>query len=254
MIARVTYRADTAGAKTIVAQLAGFQDPDPSNDAAQAVVTVVPPPPPPPPPPEVILSAVAPTVRYRLSDASGKLRVTGTSGRAARLELAVLDGARVLARRAVDVAAGAFDVPLAVPAALHPGVYLLRVRELGAPVSGALPERVLRFRVPAPPEGVADRAGVSGLAGGPFASVLAARRTIFARFHLAALPARGRAITTQWYRGGAAVEGRVGKSRAATLGAYLKVKTGTLPPGRYRCLLRTGRTVIAVASVRIRPA
>jgi hypothetical protein len=166
--------------------------------------------------------------------------------------VAVLGNGQVVVRRTVAVAAGVFSVKLRVPRALRPGSYLVRLREVRADAGNSLPERAIRFRIKPPPEGVVDRAGVSGISGGPFASSLSTRPRIFASFHFAALPARGRAITTEWFHGKSRVQSATGKARAATVGSYLRRTRGNLPAGLYRCVLHAGGRVVAVASVRIR--
>jgi hypothetical protein len=174
--------------------------------------------------------------------------VSGRSDRAATLDLVLERAGRTVARRRLTVAAGPFSLPVRAPRGLLPGVHRLRIRDVG----GILPERVITLRIKAPPEGVVDSAFASGIANGPPAAVLGPRPRIFANFHFAAVPARGRRITTRWYRGPAAIDDPVVRPRAAGVAAYLQVRRGDLPRGRYRCVLRAGGTVVAVASVRIR--
>jgi hypothetical protein len=152
----------------------------------------------------------------------------------------------------VAVRGGAFALRLTVPHRLVPGRYAVRVREVGVAAIAALPERTLAVRLKAPREGVVDAAFGSGIANGPAASVLDRQRRVFANFHFAALPARDQRITTAWYLGPKQVDPPVVRPRAANVGAYVQFSTGELPAGRYRCVLRAGRTVVAVVSVRLR--
>ncbi|MGD9570305.1 MAG: IPT/TIG domain-containing protein [Thermoleophilia bacterium] len=207
-------------------------------------------PPPPPPPPALNVSRATVTAKWTRSRVRGTLRLTGSAERGGRVEVALLRGSRVLQRRRVTLAAGAFTRRLALARTLTPGTLRVRLTEVG-PVAGArLTEANARVRLPAPPEGVVAKADVSALQRGPAAKSLRRPSRVFARFAFAARPKAGRRITVAWTRNGAPAGGAAQKARTGTVVAFIG-SPGGLPRGLYRCTLRAGRTVVAVATVRI---
>jgi hypothetical protein len=200
----------------------------------------------------MVLTSVRPKVIWRRSKSSGRVDVVGRSDRATTLELTLLRGGRALARRTIAVPAGAFVAKIKAPRGLVPGRYRVRAREIAAGTIAALPERALSLRLVGPPEGVVAASFASAIKDGPAAAVLDRRRRIFANFHFAALPARRRVITTAWYIGARQIGRPVVRPRKEDVGAYLQTGRGDLPAGDYRCVLRAGRSVVAVASLRLR--
>ena len=95
------------------------------------------------------------------------------------------------------------------------------------------------------------RAFVSALQGGPAARALRGPRRVFAHFRFAARPARGLPLRAAWSRDGRSVGGPVRKAFSGTVIAFVGAP-GRLPAGLYRCELRAGARVVAVASVRLR--
>ena len=76
---------------------------------------------------------------------------------------------------------------------------------------------------------------------------------IFANFRFAAVPRKARLLRVDWLwsgRSGPVASKGVRPVRGLAV-SPLRSSTGPLPPGRYRAVMRHGRTVLAVASVTI---
>ncbi len=209
----------------------------------------------PPPPPAPALTLTRATIRatWARSRVTGTLRLAGTAARGGRVEVQVLRGAgartRVLQRRRLTLPAGPFTRRVPLAPTLPPGSLRVRLREVGAVAGPRLTDAVRAVTLRPPPEGVA-RADVSALQRGPATRSLRRPVRAFARFSFAARPAPGRRITVAWTRDGRPAGGAVRKPRAARVVAFIGA-AGGLPPGLYRCTLRAGRDVVAVATVRI---
>ncbi|HSJ73379.1 MAG TPA: hypothetical protein VK904_03610 [Miltoncostaeaceae bacterium] len=212
------------------------------------------PPPPPPPPPRITLSSAAITARWKVSRVRGTLTLKGSADRAGRVQVALLRGSgsrtRVLQSGRSSLPAGAFTRRFRMKPTLLPGALRVRLREVGAVAGPRLVDATRAARLRAPPEGVVSKAFVSTLQRGPAARSVRSPRRVFAHFRFAARPKRGRALTATWALGGRPV-GVVGKPFAGTVIAPLGLPGG-LPSGSYRCVLRAGRTVVAVAAIRVR--
>lgn len=202
------------------------------------------------PPPRITLGSATISARWTRSRVRGSLRLRGAAERAGRVEIALLRGGRVLQRRTARVPAGAFTRSVRLKRTLLPGALRVRVREIG-PVTGARLSAAARtVRLRPPREGVVSRAFVSALQRGPSARSLRAPRRVFAHFRFAARPARGLPLSAAWTRGGRPVGGAARKAFAGTVIAFVGAP-GRLPSGLYRCTLRAGRRVVAVATVRL---
>jgi hypothetical protein len=185
----------------------------------------------------------------------GAVRVRGTAERAGRVEVALLTGrgraARVVARRRATRGPGAFLATVPLPRTLLPGRLTVRLREVGPVAGAALTEATAAAVLRAPREGVVRRAFVSALQNGPPVGRLRAGRRLFARFRFAALPRSGLPLIAAWTRGGRPAGIPVRKPRARTVVAFIGAPGGRLPAGTYRCTLRAGGRVVAVAAVRV---
>ena len=208
-----------------------------------------------PPPPRLAVTTVRVRATWARSRVTGTVRVRGTAERAGRVEVALLTGggsrARVVARRRVALPAGAFAATVPLPRALVPGRLTVRLREVGAVTGPALTEATARAVLPAPREGVVRQAFVSAIQNGPAVGRLRAGRRLFATFRFAALPKAGLPLDAAWTRDGRPAGIAVRKPRARSVVAFIGAPGGRLPAGRYRCTLRAGRVVVAVASVRV---
>ena len=208
-----------------------------------------------PPAPRLTVASARIVAAWTRSRVRGTLRLRGAAERGGRVEVALLSGSgrarRVVARRRVTVAAGAFATRLALPPSLLPGRLGVRLREAGAVTGDRLTEATATVRLKAPPEGVVSRAFVSALQGGPAVRSLRGGRRIFAHFRFAARPAAGRTLTAAWTRNGRPVGVVVRKPFARTVIAFIGAPGGRLPPGLYRCRLRAGTRAVAVAVIRL---
>jgi hypothetical protein len=203
------------------------------------------PPPPPPPPTDVVtLGASKLAGTWAVSKFKGTLRVEGTLAAAASVRFRLYDKAnRVALSKRTALPAGAFTRTLALPATMVPGRYRLEL------LAGT--ERdTASLTLAAPKQGVADRAFISALRGGPPATRLSARRhQLWARFRFASLPTKG-AVTVRWFGPGGAVGRAVGKPRERTVDGFVNAASN-LPAGAWRCELRVGGVLVAVARVRL---
>jgi dipeptidyl aminopeptidase/acylaminoacyl peptidase len=210
---------------------------------------------PPPPAPRLAVTSVTVRSRWARSRVRGTVRVRGTAERAGRVEVALLArhgrAARVVARRRATLGPGAFRTAVNLPRTLLPGRLTVRLREVG-PVAGAPLTEAARSAVLRPPrEGVVRTAFVSALQGGPPVRRLRAGRRLFAHFRFAAQPRRGLPLTAAWTRGGRRAGVAVRKPHGRPVIAFIGKPGGRLPAGSYRCTLRAGSRVVAVARVRV---
>jgi hypothetical protein len=216
---------------------------------------------------DVRITAARASVRFRRSRARGFVEIRGRSSAAGRLNVLVQRRGAVGSRgrtpsvrrslfRSTRVRAGTFRARIPVAAGFVPGRYRVNV----APVTldqVALPQRTTTVTLPRPREGVVDSAFVSLRRGGPSARRFRTRpRIIFANFRFApgALPRRGRASrpAIQWFRNGRAIGRLAPRPRKRSLSAFVRLRNrARLPAGRYRAVLRSGRAVVAVATVRV---
>ena len=264
----VTLRATAQGALAMTATAGGpTYDPDPTNDAASGSVTASP----------SAVVAGGPRLgvafarfhaKWKRSHPSGTLEVTVETPRAARVEVALLKGARAAALHAAAKARPVQRWSLALPRAgqltrrlklggnLLPGAYTLRVREVGTPQGGALAVGTGAVRLAAPPEGVVSSAFVSRGVGGKGVRRItgAIPGFLFANFRLAAPPRKASRLRVEWFwsgrAGGPVASKRVRPVRGLAV-SPLRNSRGPLPSGRYRAVLKYGSTVVAAASVRL---
>jgi hypothetical protein len=105
---------------------------------------------------------------------------------------------------------------------------------------------------PAPPEGVVRAAFISSAINfSPRRRFPSGTTGILAHFNFAALPRRGRQVTTTWYLNGRAIGRPARKPRARVVRTLIVVPGGRLPNGRYRCVIRAGRTIVQDTTARI---
>ncbi len=241
--------ADVAGPGT--AQVTVFTTPTGGGLSIARTATIDPA----PPPPKLTVTSARVRAKWARSRVTGTVRVRGTSERAGRVEVALLTGAgraaRVVARRRAAVPAGAFAVTVPLPRTLLPGRLTVRLAEVAPAPSPALAGATAVAVLAAPREGVVRSAFVSALQGGPPVRRLRADRRLFAHFRFAAQPKKGLPLTAAWTRDGRPAGAPVRKPRGRTVIAFIGSPGGRLPAGAYRCTLRAGRRVVAVAAVRV---
>ena len=233
-------------------QVTVFTPPSGGGVSAPATAVVAAPPVPPGPPPRILIgTARLAGVKWVRSRVRGTLRVTGTVERGARLEVALVRGARIAQRTLLTLPAGPFTRRLPLARRLLPGHYTLRLREVGAAPDPRLVTALRRLTLRAPREGVVATSFVSALLNGPPARTLRRKSRIFAQFRFAALPKRGRRITTTWFRPKGLRINTDGKPRTRRITSFVSLASG-LPAGTWRCELRVGGRLVAVAAVRLR--
>ena len=249
--------ATAAGSPRCGPRPAADPRPDPTDDAATAVDTAAADP------------SIASGPRLRVAFArlrahwvrgrsSGTLEVTLDTPRSARVEVALLRGARAkpVQRWAVALRqAGGITRRLRLGGGILPGPYTVRVRETAPPPGGALPQGTLPARLAPPPEGVVASAFISRGVGGRGVRRIVGPIPgfIFANFRFAAVPRKARLLRVDWlWSGRSGPRGQQGRAPGARPRREpTPQSTGPLPPGRYRAVMRHGRTVLAVASVTI---
>lgn len=221
----------------------------PSGGGLSAPATFAIPAPPPPPPRILLGTSKLSRVKWVASRAHGSVRVTGTLEAAGRVEVVLLSKRRVLQRTAFRLPAGAFARTVKLGPRVIPGKLTLRMQGVGA--GSTLVPATRTVTLPAPPEGVAEAAFISALQQGPAASTLRDKKRIFATFRLAVLPKGSRPLTTRWIPPGRAPLAADGKPRRRTVTSFIS-SPGLLPTGVWRCELRAGGKLVAVARVRLR--
>jgi hypothetical protein len=248
---RVTARLSAADvAVPGSAQVAVFTSPSGGGLSAPATATI--PAPPPPPPRIMLVTTRLQKVAWRESRVRGTLRVTGSVERAGRVEVALVRGARVAQRRLLPLPAGAFARNLRLAGGLLPGRYAVRLREPATPPGqAALVAAQGAVTLTAPREGVVETRFVSALQNGPPARTLRGASRIYATFRFAALPRPSRGLTTRWTGPGGIRTPATGKPRRRVVSSFVSLRGG-LPAGTWRCEIRAGGTLVAVASVRLR--
>lgn len=226
----------------------------PSGGGLSAPVTaVIPAPPPPPvPPPRILVgSASLKGVTWAASRVRGTLVMAGSLERAGSVEVALVRGSKVAQRRVLSLPAGAFTRRLPLARTLLPGSYTLRLRQAGAAAGATLVPAQRSVTLAAPPEGVVATRFVSALLNGPPAKTLRGKSRIFATFRFAALPRKGRRITTTWFQPNGSPTSTDGKPRARVITSFAAARP-RLPVGTWRCELRVDKRLVAVTAVRLR--
>ena len=238
--------ADLAAAGT--GQVTVFTSPLGGGQSAPSTATIVPPP---PPGPKILVSSAKVSVKWAQSRIRGTVKIKGTLERAGRIEIALLRNTRVVRKRTVKLPAGPFSTQLVLSGKLVPGPMKLRLREVGgAPSIAGLVGDERSVTIAAPPEGVVSEALVSATSGGPAALTLRNKSKLFARFRFVALPRKGQ-LTTTWIAPSGQSKTNV-RPRTRIVGAEVAVKGGQrLPSGTWRCVLKAGKRVIAVAKIRL---
>jgi hypothetical protein len=225
-----------------------FTSPSGGGLSAPATVTV---PAPPPPPPRILLgTARFQKVKWTASRVRGTLRVGGTLEAGGRIEVALLRGRRALQRQVFTLPAGSFTRTVRLTPRLLPGKLTLRVQ--GADAGAVLVPVVRTIVLPAPKEGVVERAYISALQRGPAATTLRDKARIYATFRFAALPKGSRKITAHWIAPNGRKAPPDGRPRTRTVSAVVGNGRDELPAGVWRCELRVDGTLVAVAKVRLR--
>ena len=203
-------------------------------------------------PPPKPLDAATFRVRWKESNLSGSLRVSGRVPGLSRIQLALRRGNHVYVAAGLMLTKGAFTKDLALPRDLTPGLFVLDVTSTGSPTD--LTAQKLPVRLAAPPEGVVSAAWASTTVGGPPLGRIPATNSIaWAHFDFAALPKPGRLLVTRWTINGRRPAGAAPrpKVRRSLVIAYIEAESAPLPRGIYTCTVTSGPTVVKRLTFRV---
>jgi hypothetical protein len=182
---------------------------------------------------------------------SGTLTFSATETVAGEVEASLRNLAtnKVLINKRFSVAAGPFTKSLPLSARPDPGAYRLRVKEF--PTGNASDKTV---EIPAPPEGVIDKAYTSRTQNGPPAKVIKNAKTIYAHFHFLAAP-QAKTLTFNWRKPGnpqVRFTGYAKKPYKTSVSTFVCVKAKTggsclnlpLRKGKWYCLVYANGRVV----------
>src|SRR4029079_12667763 len=146
----------------------------------------------------VTITSTSVTATWKESYAKGSVKFSGTETVAGTIEASLRNvrTGRLLYAKRFTVAAGPFTKSLPLSARPDPGAYRLRLKEF--PTANASDKTV---EIPAPPEGVIDKAYTSRTQNGPSAQVIKNAKTIYAHFHFLAAP-QAKTLTFNWRKPG----------------------------------------------------
>jgi len=162
------------------------------------------------------------TATWKRSRVRGTLTISGRAPVAGRYTLNVARGKKRRIHVTIALPAGAFSRVIPLPGTLFPGTHTVTLIPANAFVKRGVRTAALR----SPPEGVVDGASFSRTRAGKATRVLSAASSLWARFHLVAIP-RGKPLTLTWYRileGKRMVLRAVSKKPAATVQDSLRVR------------------------------
>ena len=155
----------------------------------------------------------------------------------------------VAAKRTLTVASGGYSGTLDLPHRALPGTYLLRV--VGTSSGIALTPVEATLTLPAPPEGIVDKASVGLTAGGKaIRKVKGSVKQLYGRFHFLVAPKLRTAVRLVWRTPQFNFVGEVRKRYSTNVRTF--VKSGQpLPKGTWYCLLTVNEIVVKRVSVRV---
>jgi hypothetical protein len=241
----VTHVFATPGTYTVTA---GAVD-TVGNGATPSTHTITIASPPPPPLPATTVAAPKPSYSWKGGKLKGSVTISGTVGGAASLTVTIKArvGGKMVAKATLSASAGAWSQAFTLPPTLLPGIY-------DVDVSGAAVQpSSTSFSLTAPVTGIVSRSFASATHGGPAAASVGATTQLWAHFRFAVLAKKGQKITTQWILPSGTKLGAVTRPRGSLVEAQVKDLRGkTLPKGRWRCVLRVGKTVLATLNVRLK--
>jgi hypothetical protein len=152
-----------------------------------------------------------------------------------------------VAKASFTTPAGAWSKAIKLPATLLPGSYVVHVT---GPVVLA---STASFTIAPPASGIVSRSYASATHGGPAAASVGSTTQVWGHFRFAVIARKGQKITTQWILPGGKKLGAVTRPRSKLVEAQVKDLSGKkLPKGRWRCILRVGKTVLATLNVRLK--
>lgn len=170
------------------------------------------------------ISSATVTAKWKESYVKGKVSFTGSETSSIGLEASLRNVAtgRLIAVKRFSVGAGSFSNSVPLSARPVPGTYRLRLKE--TPAGSAADRNVI---IPAPPEGVIDKAYMTKTKNGAPVKVIHNAKIIYAHFHFVARP-KTSTLTFNWRKPGnptVRFTGFAKKAYAATVSTYVCVKT-----------------------------
>jgi hypothetical protein len=220
-----------------------------ATPSTHTITITSPPLPPLPPLPRTTVTAPRPSYSWQGGKLHGSVTIGGTVGGAASLTVTIAAhaGGKTVAKATFSASAGAWSRAFKLPATLLPGTYDVAV------AGAAVQPSSTSFTLTAPATGIVSRSYASATHGGPAAASVGATTQLWAHFRFAVLAKKGQKITTQWILPSGTKLGAVTRPRGSVVEAQVKDLRGTkLPKGRWRCVLRVGKTVLATLNVRLK--
>jgi hypothetical protein len=202
--------------------------------------------------PALTLDTAAVSAVWKESWLTGSVRFSGTVGGAASLTVSVKavgrPGAPPSARTTIESSGGAFSGTLKLPARVLPGAYALRV--YGTSGGDKLTAVEKQVTVPAPPEGIVDKAWTTTTRGGPPMKRISRPRTImWAHFHFLVPPKSGR-IKAYWYSPSFKYLGVVNRKYRESFDTFVRVPAG-IEPGNWWVFIRSGNRIAMRVALRV---
>jgi hypothetical protein len=141
-----------------------------------------------------------------------------------------------------------------LPRKMEPGRYVVETSRRSGPAFAPI-RRIINVRGPA--EGVADKAFVSNRRTGKPKKVLTKPKVIYGNFRFSLAPRSKKPLTITWYLDGRRVvppvkQKIIGGWIRAERKSFLRNRTGPLPKGIYQARIRSGKKIVARATLRVR--
>ena len=193
------------------------------------------------------------TASWKESWLTGNVAFAGTVGEPSELTIILRrvdpKPTAVAAKRTLTVASGGYSGKLDLPHRALPGSYLLRV--VGTSSGIALTPVEATLTLPAPPEGIVDKASIGLTPGGKAVrKVNGSVKQLHARFHFLVAPKLRTAVRLVWRTPQFNFVGEVRKPYSTNISTF--VKSGQpLPKGTWYCLLTVNEIVVKRVSVRV---
>jgi hypothetical protein len=198
------------------------------------------------------------SAKWHESYVKGSVSFTASETKSTQVEASLrnVKTGRLIGVKRFSVSAGNFSNSVKLSARPVPGTYRLRLKEF--PTGDATDRSV---KVPAPPEGVIDRAYTSKSQNGPPVKVIRDARIIYAHFHFVSRP-RTSTLTFNWRKPGnpkVRFTGYAKKAYKTTVSTFVCVKSSAggnclnvpLSKGKWYCIVYAGGKVVKRQDVRV---
>jgi hypothetical protein len=202
--------------------------------------------------PPLTLDTATVSAAWKESWLTGSVHFSGTVGGAASLTVSVKradkPSAPPSARTTIQSSGGAFSGDLKLPARVLPSVYAVRV--YGTSGGEKLTAAEKQVTVPAPAEGIIDKAWTTTTRGGPPMKRISRPRTImWAHFHFLVPPKSGR-IKAYWYSPSFKYLGVVNRKYRESFDTFVRVPTG-IESGNWWVFIRSGNRIAIRVALRV---